>query len=1043
MSSLDQEYLVSEDRTDRQGEQLEALLTGFNVTDRATVEAELQALGLPSSREEIRELELGTHERIIEASITYTQGKLSEAIAAGVGAGGADEGVQDLTELTALDDTEREDKKMRLVEDEGWTYRFDAESTADPADDGVEIPDDLSHPADPGRWIKIEVTDASEVSTTGIRGTINVQDALEALDKKDLDGSLYLDPSLTETEVRDAINAMVTSMSSVIATKGYAKVELSGKISWSTQAIRPDPCHNIVFVKQEGFIFELPTGMETGSYTEPYFQGRGCSLTGGMGVVEVHGAASTTARLLWEGSQGGLCENWDYLSHTLDTNPAVHFDATGDHCTIRNIHRQFNIQDVTITSVTDVGGFARFYYSEGAFANDWFNDGSTITVDGTTNYDGTHNITAFSRTGKYFTTDATYVADETGTGRVRAIHQYGASFNIGAVGSFANIKTTGSNLVVSNIKGARYIRVDGADTQIYDIHGAQDISLLLNADRSSITSHHALEDSLEGLYPTTIVVEADETRLTALHGVGVLRVEGINCQVSNLDTNSSGDALDITGAFCQVSNYAQLGSTIPTTELLADDIFISNMRGKSVIALNGDRLKMVNCYGTSLATEGPCDDCRIEIDLKWEVNTTPPDFSGFTNSKLDVQWGIYGNVGRTTWEMPSGFGLGNKYKFRVFQHTPDTDDKRVVTILFDDPFTNAADGQTFELIWENNSEVYEIKKTAPHVVGAGNVEVNIVGAADNLAIADAIDAAVSNSIAPFVTQTKSALGISFESTRYLAMVPTDIDNSDDKVTHLDVTGATAWASIGARGQNRADVVLLHDAVDCDFDVTVSSLPGAASDENVNAVACILDTVVGGSVDLTVREFNADDEPRVICLSPTVQYKINNRLGSVYAGYELGSMGKMQFTGMGVGSSIDSLTVNGVEQLSASVLWNTDLDTTMDDLVAEINSNVAATDYRAERAPNEGVSFIKIFEVVATETNAYTLAATVTGGGAGTEVHKLKGGIDLGITKGLMNVVADKLHFSNSTNKTTKVAGTAVLGNASTGNTAGNSVTEVS
>ena len=182
-------------------------------------------------------------------------------------------------------------------------------------------------------------------------------------------------------------------------------------------------------------------------------------------------------------------------------------------------------------------------------------------------------------------------------------------------------------------------------------------------------------------------------------------------------------------------------------------------------------------------------------------------------------------------------------------------------------------------------------------------------------------------------------------------------------------------------------------------------------------------------------------PGIVCLADKVAYSITNRLGQVDMGYELGSMGLLEFS-LSSGDDVTGITVNGGQIMNGNEAWDTDVDTTVQNIVDNINGYSGTSGYRAERAPHIGTDTIKIFEVVATETNAYDIVATVTGGGSGTELMKLKGGIDIGLTKALLATVSDKLHFANSANKATKVAGTAVLGNASTGNTNAD-VTEVS
>lgn len=77
--------------------------------------------------------------------------------------------VQDIVALRAVAPADRTDKQVRLVEDTGAIYRFDAEGTG--ADDGVNIlvPDDVT-PPDPGRWYKVEGATQNHEDLTGLLG---------------------------------------------------------------------------------------------------------------------------------------------------------------------------------------------------------------------------------------------------------------------------------------------------------------------------------------------------------------------------------------------------------------------------------------------------------------------------------------------------------------------------------------------------------------------------------------------------------------------------------------------------------------------------------------------------------------------------------------------------------------------------------------------------------------------------------------------------------------------------------------------------------
>jgi len=72
--------------------------------------------------------------------------------AAGVGSGDWQTAVQDLTALKALGTGDRSDKQIRLVEDQGYSYRFDEQSTAVSNEPDVAVPADSPSA---GRWTRI------------------------------------------------------------------------------------------------------------------------------------------------------------------------------------------------------------------------------------------------------------------------------------------------------------------------------------------------------------------------------------------------------------------------------------------------------------------------------------------------------------------------------------------------------------------------------------------------------------------------------------------------------------------------------------------------------------------------------------------------------------------------------------------------------------------------------------------------------------------------------------------------------------------------
>lgn len=73
--------------------------------------------------------------------------------------------VQDVAELTALDGVQLNDKMLRLVEDIGAIYRYDAQSVIAADGDGVVLP-----VGNVGRWIKVSAAIQNHELLTGLQG---------------------------------------------------------------------------------------------------------------------------------------------------------------------------------------------------------------------------------------------------------------------------------------------------------------------------------------------------------------------------------------------------------------------------------------------------------------------------------------------------------------------------------------------------------------------------------------------------------------------------------------------------------------------------------------------------------------------------------------------------------------------------------------------------------------------------------------------------------------------------------------------------------
>lgn len=78
---------------------------------------------------------------------------------------------------------------------------------------------------------------------------------------------------------------------------------------------------------------------------------------------------------------------------------------------------------------------------------------------------------------------------------------------------------------------------------------------------------------------------------------------------------------------------------------------------------------------------------------------------------------------------------------------------------------------------------------------------------------------------------------------------------------------------------------------------------------------------------------------------------------------------------GAAGSVDGITVNGVEIMSAAVPFNATLDQTALDVAANINNNVANTDYSA--SATGAVITITYLGVDKTDSNGFVVVSTVT------------------------------------------------------------------
>lgn len=140
--------------------------------------------------------------------------------------------VQNLTALAAIVSTAREDKQIRLVEDTGAIYRFDAQAT-DTADGvGVIIPGDVTAP-DPGRWFKTQSATQNHNLLNGLQGgATNDYLHLTTTEKNGYDSHIT-DTTIHITSAQntflDSINASATEINYLVGVTSLIQTQLDGK----------------------------------------------------------------------------------------------------------------------------------------------------------------------------------------------------------------------------------------------------------------------------------------------------------------------------------------------------------------------------------------------------------------------------------------------------------------------------------------------------------------------------------------------------------------------------------------------------------------------------------------------------------------------------------------------------------------------------------------------------------------------------------------------------------------------------------------------
>lgn len=138
--------------------------------------------------------------------------------------------VQDITELTAVLPSAREDRQMRLVEDVGSIYRYDAQASDAADGDGVLEPDD--EPLT-GRWFKIQAATQNHNNLFGLMGGATGDYLhLTTAEKNGYDAHLT-DSDLHVTSAQslflDSLNATATEVNYLVGVTSSVQDQLDNK----------------------------------------------------------------------------------------------------------------------------------------------------------------------------------------------------------------------------------------------------------------------------------------------------------------------------------------------------------------------------------------------------------------------------------------------------------------------------------------------------------------------------------------------------------------------------------------------------------------------------------------------------------------------------------------------------------------------------------------------------------------------------------------------------------------------------------------------
>lgn len=138
--------------------------------------------------------------------------------------------VQSTVDLAALNSSSLQDKQMRLVEDAGAIFRFDAQSVA--TADGIDVIIPIDAPAT-GRWVKVQAATQNHEALKGLLGgAANDHLHLTTAEKNSYDAHLTdvgLHLTTEQNTWLDAINASAAEVNYLVGVTSGIQAQLDAK----------------------------------------------------------------------------------------------------------------------------------------------------------------------------------------------------------------------------------------------------------------------------------------------------------------------------------------------------------------------------------------------------------------------------------------------------------------------------------------------------------------------------------------------------------------------------------------------------------------------------------------------------------------------------------------------------------------------------------------------------------------------------------------------------------------------------------------------